>query len=612
MHVVVAVKQVPRTEVLALGPDGRVAREGRPAETSAYCRRALAMGIQLAHARGGRCSVVSVGPESAEWALREALACGADDAVLLSDPVLAGSDTLVTARALAALVSFLERPDLVLVGKASLDAETGQVGPQLAQLLDLPFAGAVRALELDPEGRTARLRCELEDGGSELHVALPAVLAMAERSCSPAKADPSATEAVEASRVRRLRAYELGVPGPWGAAGSPTRVETVATAAHRRAGVVLEGTVSEQVDAAVRLLLQQGALSGAATMGHREPSRPDPAPEGARDGAGPVVAVVLEPGRERLAAELLGVAARVASGLGGSVTAIGCGPGLPELRWAQGADAEVELVGSAVEEDVAGAIGAWAAGACPAVVLAPATSWGREVAARLAASLEAGLVADVVGLDVVAGRLRGVKPACAGGLLATIAVDSPVQMATVRPGVFPVPPRRVGSGRTQQQTVSVAPRDRVRVERRWRDDDVEALEQAAVVVGVGLGVAPEDYGEVRRLAAFLGAEIGATRKVTDRGLLPRSRQIGITGRNLAPRLYVALGVSGSPNHLSGVQRAAAVVAVNADPTAPVFANCDIGIIGDWREVAAALSARPELAAASHERRPSPAGPVPLP
>jgi electron transfer flavoprotein alpha subunit len=101
-------------------------------------------------------------------------------------------------------------------------------------------------------------------------------------------------------------------------------------------------------------------------------------------------------------------------------------------------------------------------------------------------------------------------------------------------------------------------------------------------------VPPEGYGEVRRLARRLGAEVGATRKVTDLGHLPRSRQIGITGRNVAPRLYLALGVGGSSNHLAGVRRAATVVAVNVDPSAPALAGCDVGIVGDWREVVAAL------------------------
>ena len=92
---------------------------------------------------------------------------------------------------------------------------------------------------------------------------------------------------------------------------------------------------------------------------------------------------------------------------------------------------------------------------------------------------------------------------------------------------------------------------------------------------------------------MLGAELGATRKVTDNGWLPRARQIGITGRTIAPRLYVALGASGKFNHMVGVRRAGTVVAVNNDPEALVFDAADIGIVGDALEVATLLAAELE-------------------
>lgn len=586
MDVVVAVKQVPRSEVLELDVDHRLSRRGVALEMSAYCRRALAKGIEVATASGGKCHVVSVGPPSAEQVLREALACGADEATLLSDPALAGSDTLVTARALAALVRRHGKADLVLVGKASLDAETGQVGPQLAELLDLPFAGAVRHLELDPGTGTARVRCEDDDGGSDLVVRLPAVLALAERSCRPAKADPGALAALGSEVVTRLTAADLEDPGPWDGSASPTRVESVVAVGHRRDGVIGDGPVRAQVTSAIRLLKARGELGG------ERPASPGAGaavvPEHRPVGAGPLVAAALEPGRWGLARQLLGAAARLAGALGGSVTAVAAEPGGADEWWGAGADETVELVGVEVAEDVASALGAWASRARPAVILVPATSWGREVAGRTAACLGAGLVADALDLEVMDGRLSCAKPACAGGLLATVLVSSPIQMATVRPGVLAVPRPRGGTCPTPPQLVRARPRGRVQVLGRWRDDDVEALERAEVVVGVGLGVAPEAYGEVRRLATLLGAELGATRKVTDRGYLPRSRQIGITGRNVALRWYLALGVGGSANHLAGVRRAGTVVAVNSDRTAPVFGACDIGIVGDWREAVAAL------------------------
>ena len=123
-----------------------------------------------------------------------------------------------------------------------------------------------------------------------------------------------------------------------------------------------------------------------------------------------------------------------------------------------------------------------------------------------------------------------------------------------------------------------------------RDDDVETLARAATVIGVGSGVAPEEYQELSPLAAVLGAELAATRKVTDRGWAPRARQVGITGRSIAPRLYVALGLSGKFNHMVGVRATGTIVAVNMDRSAPVFEHCDVGIVGDWHEVVPLLHA----------------------
>jgi electron transfer flavoprotein alpha subunit len=173
--------------------------------------------------------------------------------------------------------------------------------------------------------------------------------------------------------------------------------------------------------------------------------------------------------------------------------------------------------------------------------------------------------------------------------VAAITSDTDTQIATVRPGVLPrLRPR---AGRADVVELPVEGESALRVSRRERDDDVEALARAEAIVGVGSAVPPERYGELDGLLGLLGAELAATRKVTDRGWLPRARQIGITGRTVEPRLYVALGVAGKFNHVVGVRRAGTVLAVNRDPDAPIFSACDIGIVGDWAEVVAGLTRR---------------------
>src|SRR3954451_21715989 len=213
MRIAVLVKQVPKFEAMELGPGGRLVREGLDLELNPYCRRAVSKSAELAADTGGRSTVFTLGPPSAEDALREAIAWGVDDGVLITDAAFAGSDTLATARALAAALTREGPFDLVLVGRNSVDADTGQVGPELAELLDLPFLTGVRYLAVDDARVEAR--CEHDDGWVQAEVRLPAVLSTAERLTEPTKVDPEGRARVPADRIRRVSAADLG-PGPWG------------------------------------------------------------------------------------------------------------------------------------------------------------------------------------------------------------------------------------------------------------------------------------------------------------------------------------------------------------------------------------------------------------
>ena len=318
-----------------------------------------------------------------------------------------------------------------------------------------------------------------------------------------------------------------------------------------------------------------------------------------------MVAVLAEPGRPEVTRELLGAAAGLAEVLGGAVHALAPGGVEVELLGGAGADVAVLLEGSAVAEDVADAVTDYVAATIPWALLAPSTAFGREVAGRAAAATGSGLVGDAVALVARDGRLVAAKPAFAGALVADITCRSATQMVTVRPGVLPAPTAPVvPSGQSPRpHTIprSVRPgghRGRVRILAERRNDDVETLARAEVVIGVGTGVLPDEYALLSPLAAVLGAELAATRKVTDRGWAPRARQVGITGRSIAPRLYLALALSGKFNHMVGVRAAGTILAVNEDRAAPVFGHCDVGIVGDWHEVVPLLARSLRRAAAA--------------
>ncbi len=606
MRIAALVKQIPRFEEMELGADGRLVRDGIDLELNAYCRRAVSKACELAAERpGSTVTVITLGPPAAEDALRESIAWGLErdveiEGVLITDGAFAGSDTLATASALAAAIRREGEFDLVLVGRNSLDADTGQVGPELAELLDLPFMTGVRHLAL--EGDALRVRCEHDDGWLEAELRLPTVLSCAERLCEPAKVDPEGRAAVPADRIRRIGAADLGA-GPWGQDASPTRVgEVRVLAATRELALWPDAPLTEQVRLAVAELRARGALDPTTDAA----SDLEPVPAGGRTD-GPVIAVVVEPGRAHLTSELLATAALLADAINGRVAAILLeAPGssstgsavvtAERLTWLadDGADEIVVLRGAHVEEDVAAGLSSWVREVAPWAVIVGSTAWGREVASRTAARVGAGLTGDAIALEVVDGRLLSWKPAFGGQLVAAITATSPVQMATVRAGMLPHLAPRVSTALISIREVE--PRGRVRLLARTRDDDLDTLAEARAVVGIGVAIDPDDYPMLDPLLAALGAELGATRKVTDNGWLPRARQIGITGRSVAPRLFVSIGASGKFNHTIGVRAARTVLAINSRADALIFGASDVGIVGAYREVVPLLVA--ELAAAT--------------
>lgn len=577
LRIAVLIKQIPAVEDMQLGEDGRLVRDGTHLEMSAFCRRAVSQAVELAQcAPGSSVTVLTLGPASAADALREAIAWGLDRTVeirgiLLTDAAYAGSDTIATARVLATALRRSGPFDLVLTGKNSLDADTGQVPPQLAQLLDLPFAAGVKQLALDSE--RLRVGCEHDDSWVELEVLLPALLSCAERLCDPAKVPADRRAEVPAELIQTLRAADIG-PGRWGLSGSLTAVgDCRVISVDRQRSVTPDAPVTVQVTQAVRQLVLRGALNSDAGP----PAMPLPATHG----AGPVVAVIADPAAGPLTQHLCGQAARLAAEVSGSTMLLASQDISAAEAGSWGADRLVRIAGSDVEEDIAAAVASWAHTTQPWVVLAGSTAHGREVASRVAAAIDAGLTGDAIEVEVVDGQFVAWKPAFGGQLVAAITATSAVQMATIRAGVLPMSMSR--DSVAEQLTIEAPRRGRVRIRARHQQDCLESLSEAAVVIGVGQGVAPDEIDRLDGLRNLLGAEIGCTRKVTDSGWLPHARQIGVTGRAISPRLFIAIGISGKFNHMVGVRSAQTVMAINPDPDAPVWQHTDIGVVAPFQE-----------------------------
>lgn len=568
LRTVALVKQVPGLDDHGdIGPDGRLVR-GSTGELNPWCRRALAQAVRL----GGHSTAISMGPPAARDVLREALACGVDTAIHLSDPALAGSDCLVTARALAEVVRRLDGgADLVLVGRSSVDGGTAAVGPMLAELLGLPFVGA--ALDMSVESGPLLTTVLQADGATATaRVRLPAVVAVAERSCAPAKAtedtwpDGSAISTVDTSVLP---------PGRWGAEASPTWVSAVRPEpAERRAGLLTDEPrkwVAWVLDELLRPT--------------RMPPRAEPADRPVPVAGPDRRVLVVTEGADAAAVHVLLDRAR--SLTGGQVVLVTPTP-LPEALW--GLADRVVLLDRTEPRPVAAAIDGWLRRTgLPWAVLGAAAWWDREVLSRLAVRLGTGLASDLTAVEVTEEqRLLGLKPAGRNGL-AEIRCRPSTQVATLRTGCFPESAATAVATRPDVERLACGVDPDVVRSVQVTEVDRGAVEHADVVIGVGQGVPPREYPALDRLRVALGAEFGATRKVTDRGWLPHSRQIGVTARSVAPRVYLAIGLSGSRNHLAGVRRAGVIAAVNSDPDAAVFGACDIGLVGDWHEAVALLT-----------------------
>jgi electron transfer flavoprotein alpha subunit len=587
MRFVVCVKHVPVLSQLRFDPETRrLVRDGVRGEPSSFDLRALLAAVVLRATHGGEVIAVTMGPPAARESLVHCLALGADRGVHLCDPGLAGSDTLATARALAAVMR-REQPDVILLGRSSVDAETGQVGPELAELLDLPQATVVRELTIDPAARTFEAERETDEGTERVAGPLPAVVTAAEdihEERFPSKAD---RQAATDKPIEVLTLAGVGLaPGDVGKDGSPTWVAGLEDVKVERRAEVLEGTEPASLATALRerLLALDALGAGAAER------PPLPAPAGA-DGAPIWVVAELGPeGPRGVTAELLTKAAHLAGPLGGRVEAVVIGAGAPHVPSLAAAGAERVLVadGPGLEPYTTEAHARVLADAirqrAPRIVLLGATVRGRDLAARVAARLGLGLTGDAIDVEVDGeGRVRQMKPAFGGTVVAPVLSNTRPEMATVRPGMLqaarPDPARHAAVERLAVGDVT----SRVRVLSSQALDGApsEALEAAAVVIGVGKGVGgPEALPSIERLAGMLGAAIGATREVTDLGWLPRQLQVGLTGRAIAPRLYLALGASGAMEHMVGLRRAGTIVAVNKSPKAPIHKVADVSIVVD--------------------------------
>jgi len=265
---------------------------------------------------------------------------------------------------------------------------------------------------------------------------------------------------------------------------------------------------------------------------------------------------------------------------------------------------EHELLERYTPEGYAAALGQLIRQLQPALVLLPHTYRVRDFAPKLAASFQRSLISDCIGLGGDDKQTVFIRQMFQGKTnVDVVAVGEPPHFVSFQAGSFRVDALKEGAKKAaiKQAEVQLAPEQiRSQPEEPFREArQAVDLSQAEIIVAVGRGIKDPDHLDMaKKLATLLGAELGATRPICDEGWLPMERQIGSSGQTVAPKLYLALGISGAIQHMVGMKGSRTVVAVNKDGNAPIFEVADYGIVGDLFEVVPALIDALEKSAAS--------------
>jgi electron transfer flavoprotein alpha subunit len=565
--------------------------------TNPLDQRAVRAGLELRRA-GESVTVLSMGPPDAAPVLLECFAVGVNRVVLVTDRRLAGSDTLVTARTLTAAAHRIGC-DLILGGRSSTDSDTGQLLPEIAGLLAEPVVSAALTIVRPAGSDDLEVRAETPMGSASYHLRPPAVIGVSEKFGKPLHPTPDGLREAANRTVERWSLDDLGLSAaPVGLDGSPTVVLGLGEVAPDRRPVVFDsGSVEARTLGALeRIPFESRRSGGPIVPGVRTVARHGRAED--------EVWVLVTGPQGNLEPSALATLAHVRTTLGPlwpSAVWVGPAPTGIERQAIAFAGAGVAYLSVCPPAEVdswstADVIGRLIADRPEAAAgLFVSDVFGREVAGRAASRRSLGLVGDAMGVRRDAsGGLLWSKPSFGGGVVALIQTRTRPALATVRPGAFgsDVDGRTTITPSWADRPYVVPPRAAPATDRiSEADPELGDPSTAEVIVCVGTGLGgPEALGSLRPHLVSLGAALTATRKVVDAGWVPRHRQAGLTGRSFAPRLVILLGVRGTPNHLIAWRRAGTIVAVNSDPEAPVFAGCDVGIVGDWAGVLPGLVA----------------------
>jgi len=579
-------------------------------------KQALALALGMREKRSGKMVTLTMGPPFAEDVLRYALSVGADLGVLLTDRKLGGADTAATAYPLAQAIRRVEKEIfdgdtdyIVVTGMQSVDGDTAQVPPQIAEELGIVHIAYATSFRF-AEGKLMVERITRRGSQTVVPDRYPCLVTVTKWT-EPPYASFSRTRWAHAQRIHQWSAADIDADeSRIGLTGSRTTVYRIFSPKELSKRVcVFENDMGKLVS-----MLREAYARRAQGTEEEDKGPAYRLPEGKKPHyTGDVWIYAEQEGGEINPAslELLGEATELAKPLNEKVGAVLAGKdirALADVLIARGADrvylAEHELLENFLPVPYTKAIAQLIDKYRPQIMLFSATPLGRELGPRVAYRSQSGLTADCTGLDIVDFQrgneefiavLRQTRPALGGNIMASIITqNSMVQMSTARPGVLrALEPSNERTGEIIEHALNITRSD-LGAEIASADirEPASGIADAGAIACGGAGCKTRENFEkyivplAESLGRFLGekAMVGASRAAVELGFTERSQQVGQTGQTVKPRVYVAVGVSGAVQHLTGMQNSDIIIAVNRDQKAPIFRAADFGVVGDMEEV----------------------------
>jgi electron transfer flavoprotein alpha subunit len=624
LTIISLIKQVPLPSEMRMGEDGLMDRTKAKSIINIDCQFGLEAGLQLRKLHpDARLIVCSMGPKSFEASLKTAISMGYDEAYLLSDRKLGGSDTYATGLAISTMLKHLgftkesKDPFIILAGRQTSDGDTAHVPSQVAENIGIPQATFVESVKADGTGNVIARRI-IEGGYQMLKLPLPCVISLTPTGIPPRK--PSLSGAIKA---RNLKITTFGIDDiglgteKIGINGSPTIVAKVINIVSERPPITMSEGNSEAslVDSLIANLKKGGnVLEKREKVVKKEIEHPDFPDKDFRNGARGIItwAEVTNGKISRPSLELLTPARYLANQLGNDTRVLTLIIGkhvepLAQTLIEHGSDEVIFVENNRLEEYLVLPFSSIFKQVIterrPEIALFAATTAGRELAPRIGMKTDSGVTADCTGLEIgeyvdkkekviYKPILESRRPTYGESKLATILGFVCPQISTARAGTFEVPERIEGKQGIISEFKPVLDENDFVVEilnTVRGEGGLQNLFDADIIISGGRGTTTDNLNLIKALAEALknqgvNAEWACSRPVVDEGVAEYARQIGQTGKTIRPKVYIAVGISGAIQHVAGMKESEKIIAIDHNPKAHIFHNADFGIVGEYTDI----------------------------